>query len=101
MSLTIEGVYVEEQSVPDIFMFEFSDGEYVGLQKNTADRHSEYDGALYSAWFTTAGTIVNDPDETDVSRVPDKVADRDIYWVSSDSDSDGSEYIELIQEFVR
>lgn len=100
MSLSIEAVYVDRQAVPDIFMFEFSDGEYVGLQKNMADRHSKYDGDLYSAWFTTAGTIVNDPDETAVSDVPDKVVDRGIYWIDSDGE-DGEEYIDKIKEFVR
>lgn len=102
MSLSIEGVYVDRQAVPDIYMFEFSDGEYVGLQKNTADRHSKFDGALYSAWFTTAGTIVNDPEEISAGNVPSKIADRDVYWIGSNSDAGREEErVDLIKNRLR
>lgn len=99
MSLSIEGVHVAESPVPDMYLFEFSDGEYVVVQRNMSDRHSKYDGNLYGAWFATDGSIVDSVDEIRVRDVPDKVGDNEIYW--RDSQRSGEEYVQLIQDFVQ
>lgn len=98
MSLDIVQVYSHEQPVPTIYLFEFSDGEYIALQRNVSNRLSEKDGALYSAWFATDGEITNNPDKADVSDIPSKLESHDIYW--NDSEGDGEEYTKAINDLV-
>lgn len=83
MSKEIVFIGKDSSPVPPIFTFEFADGTLVAVAKNVADRHSEYDGRLFSAWETKR-KYVETSEEISGADVPDKLTSGECYVQEDD-----------------
>lgn len=107
MTPTINGVYVDENPIPSIFVFDFEDHLPVAVSRNVSNRHSKYEGKLFSVWTTNPenytpndeGPSVVKP--TTVDEIPDKLEFDEMYVQQSGHNPPTDEMLEEIEAYLQ
>lgn len=107
MSPTITGTYVDDNPVDSIYVFDFEDNPPVAVSRIRTNRHSKYDGKLFSVWVTNPENYTPNEDgsaasvhEIDDAELPEKLERSEMYIQDAGGEKPTSEMLDAIDAYM-